>query len=63
MKLEGVGVEKECELRRSASREGESREGVLVEKVVSREGVQVEKECELRRSASREGVQIEKECE
>ena len=30
MKLEGVGVEKECELRRSASREG----------------VQVEKECE-----------------
>ena len=31
-KLEGVGVEKECELRRSASREGESREGVLVEK-------------------------------
>ena len=29
---EGVGVEKECELRRSASREGESREGVLVEK-------------------------------
>ena len=30
-KLEGVRVEKECELR-SASREGESREGVLVEK-------------------------------
>ena len=32
MKLEGVRVEKECELRMSASREGESREGVLVEK-------------------------------
>ena len=27
----GVGEEKECELRRSASREGESREGVQVE--------------------------------
>ena len=40
-----MGVEKECELRKSASREGESREGVLVEKV-----------CEKRRSAGREGV-------
>ena len=30
--LEGVRVEKECELRRSASREGKSREGVQVEK-------------------------------
>ena len=38
-------VEKECELRRSASREGGSREGV-----------RVEKECEFRRSASREGM-------
>ena len=37
-------VEKECELRRSASR-GESREGVLVESAC-REGVRVEKECE-----------------
>ena len=33
-------VEKECEKRRSASREGESRE------IESREGVRVEKECE-----------------
>ena len=41
-----MGVEKECELRRSANREGESREGVLVERRASREGVQVEKECE-----------------
>ena len=32
MKLEGMRVEKECELRRSAIREGESK-GVLVEKV------------------------------
>ena len=38
-------VEKECEKRRNASRERESREGV-----------RVEKECELRRSASREGM-------
>ena len=41
-------VEKECELRRSASREGESREGV---RCASREGVRVE------------GVRVEKECE
>ena len=40
-----MGVEKECELRGSASREGESRDGVLVEQ-----------ECEERRSAGREGV-------
>ena len=32
MNLEGVRVEKECELRGSASREGESREGVQVER-------------------------------
>ena len=31
MNLEGVQVEKECELRSSASREEESRDGVLVE--------------------------------
>ena len=41
-------VEKECEYRRSASRERESREGVRVEKT-----------CEHRRSASREGVRVE----
>ena len=44
-------VEKECESRRSASRERESREGVRVEKT-----------CE-HRSASREGVRVEKDFE
>ena len=38
-------VEKECEFRRSASREGESREGVLVERSASRNGVREEKKC------------------
>ena len=41
MRVEGVRVEKECEQRKSASRErSASREGVRVE------GVRVEKECE-----------------
>ena len=44
-------VEKECEYRRSASRERESREGV-----------RVEKECEYRRSKRRE-ERVQKECE
>ena len=38
-------VEKECEFK-SASREGGSREGVLVERSASRNGVRVENKCE-----------------
>ena len=51
-------VEKECEKRRSASREG-----VRVEGSASREVVRLEKECEERRKASRGGVLVENECE
>ena len=51
-------VEKECEKRTSASREG-----VRVEGSASREVVRLEKECQERRKASRGGVLVENECE
>ena len=46
MRVEKERVEKECEYRRSASRERESREGVRVKKEI------VEKECEASRKES-----------